>query len=109
MNKRENYKEEMEEIIDLRNQGFKLDEIAEITGIPKGTISCRLSRLKASGAGMEKKEKGESNAAEVKEKTLDDFAPRDIFKHLHKLGYRLEGKVYMMTKQYVNIQSIINE
>lgn len=106
--KSKDYDKEMAEIHDLLGQGYKLSEVAEITGVSRGTISCRLSREKAR-AKKEAVVGPKTPDAIVKEKTLDDFAPRDIFKHLHKLGYRLEGKVYMMTKQYVNIQSIINE
>lgn len=45
-------------------------------------------------------------AAEVKEKTLDDFTPRQIFKHLDRLGYRF-GDVYCVKTVKVNIQDII--
>ena len=44
------------------------------------------------------------------DKTLEDFSPRDILKHLFKLGYRVDDKgIYVMAKQYVNLRSIINE
>lgn len=44
-----------------------------------------------------------------KTKTLDDFQPRDIIKHLYKLGYRIENnKLVCMVKQTVNMRDIIN-
>lgn len=44
-----------------------------------------------------------------KEKTLDDFSPRDIIKHLYKLGYRIEdNKLVCYVKQQVNVKDIIN-
>jgi hypothetical protein len=48
--------------------------------------------------------------APVKEKTLDDFKPREIFKHLYKLGYRLKDpkSLYCIIKQPVNLEDIIN-
>ena len=42
-------------------------------------------------------------------KTLDDFTPREIFRHLHKLGYRFAGEVYCIVKQKVNINDIVKE
>lgn len=45
------------------------------------------------------------------EKTLNDFQPREIFKHLYKLGYRIEGsdwKLVCIVKQTVNIKDVIN-
>ena len=44
---------------------------------------------------------------EVREKTLDDFTPRQIFKHLDKLGYRFGDEVYCIKKVKVNIQDIL--
>ena len=48
--------------------------------------------------------------APVKEKTLDDFTPREIFKHLYKLGYRLKDpkSLYCIIKQPVNLEDIIH-
>lgn len=45
----------------------------------------------------------------VKEKTLNDFPPRDIIKHLYNLGYRIEdGKLVCYVRQNVNVKDIIN-
>lgn len=126
MNKRQNYDEELKEIIELREQGFKLDEISEITGIKRGTVSCRLSRAKSRGLiewddarknnGRKPEESANTITAAnpqpviVKEKTLNDFQPRELIKHLYNLGYRIkDNSLYVITMQKVNIQSVINE
>lgn len=51
------------------------------------------------------------NTSPIKpEKTLKDFDPRDMFRQLYDLGYRIDDKgIYIMVKQYVNLKSIISE
>lgn len=47
--------------------------------------------------------------APVKEKTLFDFQPRDMIRHLYNLGYRIEdNKLVCIVKQVVNVKDIIN-
>ena len=44
-----------------------------------------------------------------KDKTLSDFNPREIIKHLYNLGYRIEdNKLICIVRQVVNIKDIIN-
>lgn len=43
-----------------------------------------------------------------KDKTLDDFTARDMIRHLYKLGYRIDGTLYCLVKQSVNVKDIIN-
>ena len=43
----------------------------------------------------------------VKEKTLDDFTPREIFLHLDKLGYEYPGGVVCNIKVKVNLEDIL--
>ena len=46
---------------------------------------------------------------EAKEKTLNDFQPKEIIKYLYKLGYRIEdNRLVCYVKQTVNIKDIIN-
>lgn len=45
----------------------------------------------------------------VKEKTLDDFPPRELIKNLYERGYRIEnGKLICIVHQVVNVKDIIN-
>lgn len=45
----------------------------------------------------------------VREKTLDDFQPRELIKHLYKLGYRIEdNRLVCYVRQTVNVKDIIN-
>ena len=43
MHRRQNYKQEMSEIVKLRKEGYTSGEISKLTGIPRGTITARLS------------------------------------------------------------------
>lgn len=46
----------------------------------------------------------------VREKTLDDFTPREIIRHLYNLGYRIEdGELVVIEKKKVNIKSVLSE
>ena len=48
----------------------------------------------------------------VKEKTLDDFTPREIIKHMYKIGYRLrdpKNNLYCLQEHVINCLDIINE
>lgn len=101
----------MSEIIRLREVGYTTGEIAEITGIPRGTITARLSSMKANVNSHEKEtQQVKQVAIPQKEKTLNDFQPRDMIKHLYKLGYRIkDNSLYVMTLQKVNIQSVLSE
>lgn len=45
----------------------------------------------------------------VKEKTLDDFSPRELIKNLYDRGYRIEnGRLICIVHQVVNVNDIIN-
>lgn len=48
-------------------------------------------------------------AKPVKEKTLNDFLPRELIKNLYERGYRIEnGRLICIVHQVVNIKDIIN-
>lgn len=40
---------------------------------------------------------------------LESFSPRELMKELYARGYRVEGKIYYVSKQYVNVESVISE
>jgi len=101
----------MSEIIELRKEGYTTNEISELTGIPRGTITSRLLRMKANVNSHEEETKQVKQVmVPQKEKTLNDFQPRDMIKHLYNLGYRIkDNSLYVMTLQKVNIQSVLSE
>ena len=111
MHRRPNYKQEMSEIIKLRKEGYSIGDVSELLGIPKGTITARLSRMKANANSHEEEtQQVKQVAVPQKEKTLNDFQPRDMIKHLYNLGYRIkDNSLYVMTLQKVNIQSVLSE
>ena len=43
----------------------------------------------------------------VKQKTLADFSPREIIKHLYNLGYRIKGDLYQIVEKKVLLNDII--
>ena len=44
-----------------------------------------------------------------REKTLSDFSPRDMIKHLYGLGYRIENnQLVCIVRQVVKISDILN-
>ena len=45
----------------------------------------------------------------VRTKTLDDFTPRQIMKHMYKLGYRVKGELVRIVEQKICLNDIINE
>jgi hypothetical protein len=45
----------------------------------------------------------------VQTKTLDDFTPRQIMKHMYKLGYRVKGELIRIVEQKICLNDIINE
>lgn len=48
-------------------------------------------------------------AKPVKEKTLNDFSPRELIKNLYDRGYRIEnGRLICIVHQVVNLKDIIN-
>lgn len=47
--------------------------------------------------------------AQAPAKTLKDFSPRDMIKHLYDLGYRIENnRLVCIQKAYVKLEDIIN-
>lgn len=47
-------------------------------------------------------------AAEQKvEKTLNDFKPREMIKHLYDMGYRIKGDLYQIVERKVLLTDII--
>lgn len=113
---------QVKEWYELRKDGMMYSDISKLTGIPEGTLRSSLSRYRAmldiekkiadAGVTLHKDDEPEAAAipAPVKEKTLSDFSPRDMLKHLYNLGYRLDEKgIYFIKKERVNLQSVINE
>ena len=45
-----------------------------------------------------------------REKTLHDFTPRQMIRHLYNMGFRIEGnQIILIEKKVINIESDLNE
>ena len=108
----------MEEAIikDMFHRGASAKDIAKRINRTESAIRARLSMMGLKCSERDAKHESEPVkqetpapepiTVEVKEKTLDDFKPSEIFKHLDKLGYRF-GDVYCIKAIKVNIQDLI--
>ena len=104
-------KEEIAQVIELKEAGLSTADIAEMLGRNPNQIKDLLFRLKKKETTQSKDDVTVSVPTPPKsEKTLKDFDPRDMLKQLYDLGYRIDEKgIYVMVKQYVNLKSIIND
>lgn len=92
---------------ELRKEGFSYAEIAQELGRSLDAIEGKFFILNR----QEEKEREVNEKPESPEKKgLSDYTPREIFKYLYALGYRLDKDgLYMLSKQRVNLQSVISE
>lgn len=119
---------ELAEIKGYLKDGCNYDEIAELMGRSKKSIANTVlrqgwtrGRFKESSDNVApvwkttvvetEQEPKKTESTPVKEKTLFDFPPREIIKHLYNLGYRIKGpdwKLVCTVEQTVNLKDIIN-
>lgn len=117
---------ELAEIKGYLKDGCSYEEIAELMGRSKKSIENTVlrqgwtrGRFKESSDNSvpvwkttvveTEQELKKNEPVPVKEKTLFDFKPRDIIKHMYNLGYRIEdNKLVCIVKQIVNVKDIIN-
>lgn len=117
---------ELAEIKGYLKDGCSLAEIAELMGRSKKSIENTIlrqgwtkGRFRESSDNAvpvwkttvveTEQELKKNEPVPVKEKTLFDFKPRDMIKHLYNLGYRIEdNKLVCIVKQVVNVKDIIN-
>ena len=117
---------ELAEIKGYLKDGCTIAEIAELMGRSKKSIENTIlrqgwtrGRFRESSDNAvpvwktmvveTENELKKAETAPVKEKTLFDFAPRDMIKHLYNLGYRIEdNKLVCVVRQVVNVKNIIN-
>ena len=104
-------KEELEQMLMLREQGATWKELSEIYGRTPHGIEQRLYTYK-----KERELRGGAEPAKVEEQpkrlvkmpTLADFSPRDMIKHLYSLGYRIENnQLVVVQRKVVNIQDVL--
>ena len=101
MNTRNTYsQEDLEKIIDLhKNKNLTYHQIAEIMGRSPSSISNFMARQRGNTSTIQK----------LSKKSLGDYTPREMIKHLYNLGYRIENnEIVCIQKVKVNIKDIIN-
>ena len=95
----------------MRSEGKTIAEISEKLGRSKPAIWSFIKKLKNSGRQPDdiKEETPRCDKpALIKQKTLDDFKPREMIKHLYNLGYRIiDGDLYLVQQTLVNPKDII--
>ena len=98
--------EEITTIASMRAEGKPYREIAEAIGRSKHSVEQYASSLRKGTALSAEKE----SPAREKQKTLDDFTPRQMIRKLYEMGYRIEGnELILIEKHVVNIFSILND
>lgn len=118
---------ELNEIRSLLKEGLNYDEVAELTGRTKKSVTNAVYRykLKDNSPEVKKQETPKQWESDIvksviektnrqdtvsiaapKEKTLSDFPKRQIIKYLYDEGYRWDN-LYCLVKQKVNINDII--
>ncbi len=101
-------KEELEQMRQMKNQGATYKEIGEMFGRSEATVQNKFSRL--GWSTQPQAAQMTPPPVRVREKTLDDFTPREIIKHLYNLGYRIENnQIVIVEKRVVNIKSVLEE
>ena len=116
-------KEEIRDMIAIFKQGASVEEISAMSGRPSSSIT---QKLRESGFSViNDMFAGEKNAETtqdgpilkvsdgektlVKQKTLEDFSPREMIKHLYNLGYRIKNnEIVMVIEKKIKLSDIIN-
>ena len=101
--------DELNQMRQLKSEGASYDDLAKMFN-----RSARALQVKFSELGWVKQNREEtcspakSEEKVVKQKTLNDFQPRDMIKHLYDLGCRIRNnKLVFEYVQVVNMKDIL--
>lgn len=111
---------ELEDLVKMHDQGATNKEIAEMLGRSEGSVATKLWQLKKTRVAVKKEAPAPAIATPqpmtktvvipAKQKTLDDFTPREMIQHLWKMGYRIEdGKLVCYQRMVVNMGDVLKE
>ena len=122
MNKSNSYtQKELDDLVKMHEQGATNKEIAEMIGRTEGSVATKLWQLNKERKAKEAVKKEVQAIASpqpmtktivvpAKQKTLDDFSPREMIRHLWKMGYRIEdGKLVCYQRMVVNMGDVLKE
>lgn len=106
--------DEWQLMMKMRYEGKSMKEIADVVNRLESAVSKRFA-VKSKEYKEYKIKMYKENTPAVpppapsKEKTLSDFSPRDIIRHLYDLGYRIENNALVYySKQYIKLNDIVN-
>ena len=113
MKKKKYTVEEIFTIAEMKRNGATAREIAEKLGRTPKAISLYLMHQRqkfgqSAPTRTDKEPKEVQPAVAPKAKTLEDFPPREMIKHLYNLGYRIEGdELWFVQKTRVKLGDIL--
>lgn len=99
-------KEEDENILRLKEQGFSYRQISEVLKFrTERAIEQRYYNIRHTNDAPDR----EVLQPAQRRVTLEDFTPREIIKHLYDLGYRIEdGRLVLVQRTVVKLGDILN-
>ena len=101
--------QELNEMRELKKQGATYADIAKMFNRTESALMFKFHELGWTNNGLN----GESKPAvkstvPAREKTLSDFSPSDMIRHLYNMGYRIENnKLVCIVRQPVNMKDIL--
>lgn len=117
-------KEEVNDMVTIFKQGASVEEISQMSGRTAGSITEKLRRCgysvingRYTGDRREQEDVQDEpvlkvsvgNKTLVKQKTLDDFTPREMIKHLYNLGFRIKNnEIVMIIEKKIKLSDILN-
>ena len=113
-------------ITDMFHRGASIQDISKRVGRTTSSVRTRLNIMGLHISERDAKHKPEENVAKPiknedsptpaaeavcqpqKQKTLNDFSPREIIRHMYNLGYRIKGgDLYQIVEKKVLLNDIL--
>lgn len=101
--------QELNEMRQLKKQGATYAEIGKMFNRTEAVVQLKFSDLGWTNKGFNGQPAVKTPVTvPPREKTLRDFDPRDMIRHLYNMGYRIENNMLVcIVRQKVNIKDIL--
>jgi len=103
--------QELNEMRQLKKQGATYAEIGKMFNRTEAAVQLKFSDLGWTNNGFNGESKPVVKSTvtmPAKEKTLSDFKPRDMIRHLYNMGYRIDNNMLVcIVRQTVNMKDIL--